>query len=57
MKLPLNKYSNDSIENEDEDAGADDVQPQTICSNCGTIKTPLWRRDHEGAPLCNACGL
>lgn len=32
--------------------------PRKICSNCGSISTPSWRRCPEGRNLlCNACGL
>ncbi|XP_012061619.1 PREDICTED: box A-binding factor-like [Atta cephalotes] len=27
------------------------------CSNCETTMTSLWRRNAQGEPVCNACGL
>lgn len=27
------------------------------CNNCNTTNTTLWRRNSQGEPVCNACGL
>ncbi len=29
----------------------------TVCANCKTTQTTLWRRNNNGEPVCNACGL
>ncbi|CAD5234453.1 unnamed protein product [Bursaphelenchus xylophilus] len=28
-----------------------------VCTNCKGSSTTLWRRNHKGEPVCNACGL
>jgi hypothetical protein len=30
----------------------EDEAPPTVCTNCQTTNTPLWRRDPAGQPLC-----
>ena len=31
--------------------------PNPTCFNCKTHSTSLWRRNKDGSPVCNACGL
>ena len=44
-----------SVEAANEITRTDDSNKETLvtlCSNCHTTNTPLWRRDAEGKPLC-----
>lgn len=46
LSLPLRPYSQSAARR----AG-------TSCANCQTTTTTLWRRNANGDPVCNACGL
>ncbi|GAA5874535.1 hypothetical protein JCM16303_002897 [Sporobolomyces ruberrimus] len=57
-QLEIDSKANVRDEDDDDECkdGAKD-DGATRCLNCSTTNTPLWRRDAEGKPLCNACGL
>lgn len=38
-------------------SGSGNRRAGLTCSNCQTSTTTLWRRNANGEPVCNACGL
>ncbi|KAJ6571093.1 GATA zinc finger-domain-containing protein, partial [Mycena capillaripes] len=41
----------------EESAGSMGGQEGPECSHCHTRQTSVWRRNKEGAQVCNACGV
>ncbi|KAH8111062.1 hypothetical protein DFH11DRAFT_1746031 [Phellopilus nigrolimitatus] len=54
---PPSPLDRDGLLDQDSIISADQSSSSLQCANCSTRTTPLWRRDADGKPICNACGL
>jgi hypothetical protein len=45
------------IPSDESESPVESCELDKCCLNCLTRHTSLWRKDQDGLPLCNACGL
>uniref|UniRef100_A0A8R1HTS2 GATA-type domain-containing protein n=1 Tax=Caenorhabditis japonica TaxID=281687 RepID=A0A8R1HTS2_CAEJA len=58
VKVAKSSKKSSSSVRSSQNAGASASRRQgLICSNCNGTNTTLWRRNADGDPVCNACGL
>ncbi|KAK6032137.1 GATA zinc finger [Ostertagia ostertagi] len=55
--MPVSKSRGNSAHKKPSAAQNSQRRQGLVCSNCGGTNTTLWRRNAEGEPVCNACGL